>query len=99
MQQSYQKQDRRDGRNNKGFGGQEYNNNSIIRGARTKIFKVKKPYESYGFDQKGKYRIIGVPKAKKKEKVAEIKKEKIADNFPNLWKELDVQVHTANRTL
>lgn len=69
--QSYPKQDRLDGRNNKGFGRQEYNNNSIIKGARTKIFKVKKPYEGCGFDQKEKYRIIGVPKAKK-EKVAEI---------------------------
>ena len=48
---------------------------------------------------KSNIRIMGIPEGKKREKGAEnLFKEIIAENFSNLGKKLDIQVHEDNRT-
>ena len=49
---------------------------------------------------KANIRIIATPEKEKREKGTEsVFKEIIAENFPNHGKELDIQVHKADRTL
>ena len=50
------------------------------------------------FIRKVNIRIIGIPEGEEREKgTKKLFKEIIAENFPNLGKELGIQVHEANR--
>ena len=47
--------------------------------------------ELSGSIRKAKIRIMGIPEGEEREKAAEgVFKEIIAENFPNLWKELNI---------
>lgn len=57
---------------------------------------MKKPQKPSNSIKNANIRIIGVPE-EDREMGTEFK-EIIAENFPNLGKELDIQIHEANRT-
>lgn len=51
------------------------------------------------FHQKGKYPINWGPRGEGKERGTESLFKEIAENFPDLGKDLGIQVHKSNRTL
>ena len=65
-----------------------------------RFFLMKKFFKKY-LTQLGKVtRIIGIPEGEEREKGAEdLFKEIRAENFPNLRKELDLQIQEANRLI
>ena len=61
---------------------------------------MKKFFEKYLTQLGNAIRIIGIPEGEERKKGAgSLFKEIIAENFPNLGKELDLQVHEATVTL
>lgn len=61
---------------------------------------MKKPNESYHTTlEKTIIKVVGIPEGEKRKKRTENLFNKIiAENLPNLGKELDIQVHKINRT-
>ena len=64
------------------------------------FLKMKKFYKNYLIpSEKSTIRIAGIPEKEERETgVESLFKKIIAENFPNLRKELEIQVHEANRT-
>lgn len=51
-----------------------------------------------GHHQENQYKIMGAPEEEEKEKVAEsLFKEVMAENSPNLGREMDIQIHEAQK--
>ena len=75
-------------------------NLEMVQGERErKYLKIKNFYEIYLTLRKSIISIMGSPEGEEREKGAErLFKELIAENFPNLQKELNIQVHEAKRT-